>query len=171
MLLTPPEIFDKVIELYIEGKSNEEIRDSLGLPENKVDEIILDFGLPEVNFQSLAHYLAVKLGKDGTDVKDLLYLKEAKKLLVDQGLRPYNFFQFVSQVFDLCKRIGIGPTELVNAFDDYQKLPQACRRSFDEMELCKKRAFNGMIYLSEIEDGLHKEQQELKANLKLAKAG
>lgn len=73
----PPEIVDRVIRLYVEGKSDEEIQESIGLSGDKLYEIIYGLGSSE-NLNQLAFHLAVQIGKDGKDVKDKLHLLEDK---------------------------------------------------------------------------------------------
>jgi hypothetical protein len=154
----PPEIVDQVINMYVEGKSDEEIQESIGLSEVKFYEIICGLGSSE-NLNQLAFNLAVRMGKDGTDVKDMLDLLEAKRAF--QGGRPENALKFISQLSVMCKKIGITPNELVNSFTGYYKFTQIGRSSFEELEQYIAKAHVALIDLREIEGDLRREQQEL----------
>ncbi|HEX9318123.1 MAG TPA: hypothetical protein VF884_04230 [Nitrososphaeraceae archaeon] len=159
----PPEIIESVIRLYIDAKTNEEIQESVGLSEDKLDDILIDLAFPENQDDPLAFHLAVRLGKDGMDVKDQLHLLEAKRILVDQGARPQTVLPFISQLLELCGKTGIAPTDLVNSFSGYHKYTQTQtgHGSFDDLERYSKKAHIGLIHLIESRVALRKEQQEL----------
>jgi hypothetical protein len=85
----PQEIIHQVLNMFLQGKSEEENMKLGRLSEDQVHNVLSELDSPECQ-NALSYMLAVKYGKDGRDMKEYVEILDAKETLVQQGVLPKN---------------------------------------------------------------------------------
>jgi hypothetical protein len=120
----PQKIKIQVISLYIDGKSEDEIANMVGLSSDQVQMILSDLNSSESQ-RILSYLIAIKHGKDGQDAKDYSELIEAKKDLIEMDVQPDDAIPFIVDVVQLSRDTGLGANQFVPAFSIYNKFARS----------------------------------------------
>lgn len=93
----PQEISNRVISLFLEGKSKAEIVKLSWLSEDQVDNVLSGLDSPEYQ-KTVVYLLAVKYGKDARDMKEYADILIAIKTLAQHGVLLNDSVRFITNV-------------------------------------------------------------------------
>jgi hypothetical protein len=103
----PQEIRNRVLSMFLEGKSEEEIMKLNRLSEDQVHNFLSELDFSE-NQNTLSYLLAVKYGKDGRDTKEYAEILDAKKILVQHGVLPKDAVRFITNLAEFFESTDLG---------------------------------------------------------------
>lgn len=158
----PHVVLNKIIHLFVEGKSKENISYLTGLSENKVFEIIEDINSPEYS-NLIACHLVLNLHKDGQDAKELMELLPIRDMLTQQGVMAKDALELGTDITEFCHSTDLGPDILVMNFKRYCKVAPNDVKTFKDLQRKIAKALNGRSFLKQEEKVLRDQYELLKA--------
>lgn len=128
----PDHIRAKVIDVFGQGMSEEEIAKLIGESVDTISEIIRDLGLPE-NRNTLLDHIVLNLHKDGSDVKEFEDFTKPKKVLVQQGVSPSDSLELAINIAEFCCNTRLSPKALVRIYSHYLKAASWQIKTFKDL--------------------------------------
>jgi hypothetical protein len=130
----PQEISNKVLSMFLEGNSEEEIIDLSELSEDQAHNVLSELDSPECQ-NTLSYLLAVKYRKDGLDTSEYAEIIDAKKILVQQGVLPKVAIRFITNLAELFQTTGLVADQFVPPGAVYHKLTRSMSiKTFEELK-------------------------------------
>ena len=120
----PQEIRNRVLSMFLEGKSEEEIMKLSRLSEDQVHNILSELDFSE-NRNTLSYLLAVKYGKDGRDTKEYAEILDAKKILVQHGVLPKDAVRFITNLAEFFETTDLGADLFLAIISIYHNLTRS----------------------------------------------
>lgn len=117
----PPKTKLKVLRLYMDGRSMDEIGNILGISKTSVYNFISEKGKSDHRIY-LFHTLTITLGKNGLDVDSYSSLIRAANILKRNGIDKEFAVEVVQELMVACFKLNLRPYQLaffLNKFNDF----------------------------------------------------
>ena len=160
----PQEISNRVISLFLEGKSKAEIVKLSRLSEDQVDNVLSGLDSPEYQ-KTVIYLLAVKYGKDARDMKEYADILIAIKTLAQHGVLLNDSVRFITNVAGFLKTTHLDSDMLVSTLNVYHKFTRSMDiKTYQELQRRKVQLLYSL-------QSLWDDERELKARYELLAKG
>ncbi len=158
-----------VIEEYLKGKNRDPIASDLGLATGTVSKIIKEWktGLDYPNADELRE-LVLGLRKLGISASRYAQGARIASYLVEMGVDEEEFHQFVSGIYDSCKKMDLRPDKVVYLLKLLHDIPESIPpKQFEEyIELQKSQIQKLKEEIGRLEQGILNENINLEIAIK-----
>jgi peptidoglycan hydrolase CwlO-like protein len=158
-----------VIEEYLKGKNRDPIASDLGLATGTVSKIIREWKthLDYPNVDELRE-LAVGLRKLGISASRYAQGARIASCLVEMGIDEEDFHQFVSGIYDSCKKMDLQPDKVVYLLKLLHDIPESISpKQFEEyIELQKSQINRSKEEIQRLEERIQNQKSSLDIALK-----
>jgi uncharacterized Fe-S radical SAM superfamily protein PflX len=163
-MIVPQEIRNRVLSMFLEGKSEEEIMKLSRLSEDQVHNILSELDFSE-NRNTLSYLLAVKYGKNGRDTKEYAEIIDAKQILVRHGVLPKDVVRFITNLAEFFETTDLDADLFIRIISVYHKLTRSMSiKTYQEL---RKRKLQLLLSLQSFWD----DEEELQERYGLLTKG
>ena len=150
----PQEIRNRVLSMFLEGKSEEEIMKLSRLSEDQVHHILSGLDFSE-NRNTVSYLLAVKYGKDGRDTKEYAEILDAKKILIQHGVLSKDAVRFITNLAEFFETTDLAADLFLAIISVYHNLTRSMSmKTYQELQRRKLQLLLSLQYLRDEEKEL-----------------